>query len=794
MRTLRNWALQHHDRDGATLVVEGRHRMTITVLEDTLIRVQLLRDGQWQLDRSWSVAPAEDVPWEGRHREDRSGFACPGCTVTTGDDLVLETDMLRLTVSHPLRLKWECRSTPSNPWRPLAEDRPTGAYQLARDGTALAHFMRRFPEERFFGLGEKSGPLLRNGRRFEMRNLDALGYDARSTDPLYKHIPFTITERPDGSAVGLFYDNLATSWFDLGNELDNYHAPYRFWKAEAGDLDLYVSWAPDLRGVIKQHAALTGGTCFPPRWSLGYSVSSMAYTDAEDAQDQMLGFLDQLRQHDIPCDSFQMSSGYTSIAGRRYVFNWNTDKFPDFGQVADQYAAEDLHLIANIKPVLLDDHPQYKAAALEGLFVRDPEAETPEVSPFWDGQGSHLDFTNPDTIRWWQSNVTQALLERGIGSTWNDNNEFEIWDSTARCAGFGAGTSIEQIRPLMGQLMTRASDAAQRVFAPDTRPYMISRCAAPGTQRYAQTWTGDNRTGWDTLKWNIPMGLGLSMSGFFNIGHDVGGFAGPKPDPELFLRWVQNGVFHPRFTIHSWNDDATVNEPWMHPEVTAHVRDAIRLRYRLLPYLYTQLYRAVAEHEPILRPLFLDFPDDPACRDRQFDFMLGPDLLIASVIEQGATQRDVVLPEWPGGWWHLETGTWYPGGQCLDLPVALSSMPVFVKGGAVLPLSEGACRASPAAEQRRVLMAFPAPNGDAPYLSWMYDDDGVSPAALDGQHCLTRLVLSRDAQGTQLDWTVTGDRPPHFDQVEIRTPTGQALTVMGQQRASGTLHPFQPSA
>ncbi|WP_170327681.1 glycoside hydrolase family 31 protein [Ruegeria arenilitoris] len=791
MKTLRHWTLQHHDQNGLTLLVEGQHLMKIVVLEHNLIRVQLLRDGQWQMDKSWSVAPAGDVPWQGRHREDRSGFACPGCRVDLNNGLVLETDQLRLSVLEPLALRWECRTDPAQPWQPLAEDRTTGAYQIARNGRQVAHFMHRFPEERYFGLGEKTGPLERNGRRFEMRNLDAMGYDARSTDPLYKHIPFTISERPDSGALALFYDNLSTSWLDLGNELDNYHAPYRLWRAEAGDLDLYVSWAPNLRGVIKQHAALTGGTAFLPRWSLGYSASSMAYTDAKNAQDQMLGFLGQLREHDIPCDSFQMSSGYTSIGNRRYVFNWNTDKFPRFQTVADEFNAEGIHLIANIKPVLLDDHPQYGAAARDGLFVRDADTDAPETSQFWDGQGSHLDFTNPATIRWWQSNVTDALLQRGIGSTWNDNNEYEIWDSAARCNGFGEERGIEQIRPLMSQLMTRASDEAQRAFDPNTRPYLISRCAAPGTQRYAQTWTGDNRTSWETLKWNIPMGLGLSMSGFFNIGHDVGGFAGAKPDPELFLRWVQNGIFHPRFTIHSWNDDGTVNEPWMHPEVTDLVRDAIRLRYRLLPYLYTQLYRAVAEHEPILRPLFLDFPNDPACRDRQFDFMLGPDLLVASVFEPGTTHRDVVLPEWPGGWWHLETNTWHPGGTRLELPVTLSSIPVFVKGGAVLPLSEDTSRATPELEGRRVLMAFPAAQHGASYTSWMYDDDGKSTAATDGQFCLTRIELSGGAQEATLSWSMSGNRPPHFDHVEIRTPLGQALTVQGQRHESGGLHRFQ---
>ncbi len=164
-------------------------------------------------------------------------------------------------------------------------------------------------------------------------------------------------------------------------------------------------------------------------------------------------------------------------------------------------------------------------------------------------------------MRWWQQGVTQQLLEMGIDSTWNDNNEYEVWDGEARCHGFGRPIAIKHIRPVMPLLMMRASMEAQQRFAPQKRPYLISRSGCAGMQRYVQTWSGDNRTSWQTLRYNIRMGLGMSLSGLYNLGHDVGGFSGDKPDAELLVRWVQNGVMHPRFTIHSWNDDATVNEP-----------------------------------------------------------------------------------------------------------------------------------------------------------------------------------------------------------------------------------------
>ena len=318
----------------------------------------------------------------------------------------------------------------------------------------------------------------------------------------------------------------------------------------------------------------------------------MSYTDAPDAQQQLQKFIALCREHAIPCDSFQLSSGYTSINGKRYVFNWNRDKIPDPRALAQTFRDAGIRLAANIKPCLLHDHPRYREAAAKNLFVQDSDSGAPETSMFWDAEGSHLDFTNPATGVWWRDNVKTQLLDIGICSTWNDNNEYEIWDGDARCHGFGTPIAIRHIRPLMPLLMMQNSWRAQREHNPHERPYLISRSGCPGLQRYVQTWSGDNRTSWHTLKWNIRMAIGMSLSGMYHIGHDIGGFAGPKPDAELFLRWIQSALLLPRFTIHSWNDDHSVNEPWMHPSITAAVRDAIRLRYRLIPHLYTLLWQA----------------------------------------------------------------------------------------------------------------------------------------------------------------------------------------------------------
>ncbi|TNJ41743.1 TIM-barrel domain-containing protein [Phaeobacter sp. B1627] len=773
MKNLKSWELISETGQGVILRVEGRHLLRISVLEETLFRVSLQKDGDWRLDRTWTIAPVGDAPWEGRSRDTMAGFSCPAPKVgVTSDEVIIASDTLRLRILRPLQMIWEVRDG-TDDWRCFAKDRSTGGLHLGLRDHSHAHFLSRNADEQVFGLGEKAGPLDRTGGRYEMRNLDAMGYDAETTDPLYKHVPFTITRTPEAGCWSIFYDNLASCWFDLGNELDNYHAPYRVYRAEDGDLDFYMSWAPDVLALVKRQEQLTGGTAFPPRWSLGYSGSTMSYTDAADAQVQLEGFLAQIKAYDIPCDSFQMSSGYTSIGAKRYVFNWNDDKMPDPEGMAARFADEGVHLIANIKPCLLQDHPRYGEVADAGLFIHastEADANTgPERSVFWDDEGSHLDFTSAATVEWWKSNVTSALLLRGIGSTWNDNNEYEIWDRHAQCAGFGSPVDVALMRPVMPILMTRASQDAQTAHAPGKRPYLISRSGAPGLQRYAQTWTGDNRTDWKTLRWNQRMGLGMSLSGFYNIGHDVGGFSGPRPEPDLFVRWVQNGVFHPRFTIHSWNDDGTVNEPWMFPEVTDLIRDAIRLRYRLLPYIYTSLWQAAEHSEPMLRPLFLDFGQDARTWDDTDGFLLGRDLLVATVLEKDAETRSVYLPQHRGGWWDFHTGIWHEGGQWLEVPVSLDTIPLFVRGGSVIPLGEGGSRAAPEAEKSRQLALFPAP-GCARDTSLLFEDDGVSRA---GDWCLTSLDLESDEANIRLGTRRKGPGQPVIGEAEIILPAGE---------------------
>ncbi|HEY2751210.1 glycoside hydrolase family 31 protein [Phenylobacterium sp.] len=740
-----------------TLTSETGHAVEIFILEPDIIRVLFCPPGGLTGPRTWAIAPgAEDVPDAGRDRLDATGFSAPDFDLhESAERLVIATKRLRLTVRLAgLFLDWEMAE--GEAWAPIARDRRTQAYNFGWWGAEPRHYLVRDPAERYFGLGEKSGVLDRAGRRLRLSNLDAMGYDASSSDPLYKHIPFYITHHAvTGLAFGLFYDTYADCEFDFGAERSNYHGLYRSFSAAGGDLDYYVIAGPTVAEVTRRFTWLTGRPALLPRWALGYSGSTMSYTDAPDAQARMADFIDACRDHDILCDSFHLSSGYTSIGKRRYVFNWNLEKFPDPAGFAKSYHAAGVRLCANIKPCLLDDHPLFEEARSKGLLISEPDGE-PAWAQFWDGLGAYLDFTNPDARAWWGAHVTTQLLDVGIDATWNDNNEFEVTSPTAMAAMCGAPTPAILTKPLQTLLMLKASRGAQLEHAPERRPFLVSRAGAAGMQRYVQTWSGDNATAWESLKYNIRMGLGLALSGVSNSGHDIGGFSGPRPDAELFVRWVEAGVFMPRFSIHSWNDDGTANEPWMHEAATGVVRDLIKLRYQLTPYLYDLAWRHHGAFEPIIRPTFHEFPKDPACLEDSDELMLGPSLLVASVVTPGADSRSLYLPA-GAAWVDFWSGRAFEGGQHITLPAPWGRPPLLVREGSAIALNI----AEQTFERRGEARAFAvfAPLQGA-FSASCYEDDGETEAWRDGAFGHWSLALEATPEALVVDCRATGQRPP----------------------------------
>lgn len=274
----------------------------------------------------------------------------------------------------------------------------------------------------------------------------------------------------------------------------------------------------------------------------------------------------------------------------------------------------------------------------------------------------------------------------------------------------------------MPNLMSKIVREALAEKDKNLRPYILSRGGYSGIQKYAQTWSGDTVSSWDTLRYNIATILGMSMSGVPNYGTDVGGFTGATPDPELLVRSIQNGIFQPRFCIHSAKPDYVSTEPWMYPQVNDIIRDAFLFRYALTPYLYTLEYQAHISGEPIMRPLIYDFQNDPRCYNEDISFMFGPDLLVANVVEPGADTKKVYLPAGTV-WYDFETFAPSQGGQEIEVPVTMASIPMFFRKGAIIPLAKNRIMnmASDPVTDLRVIIA---PNKNTRYE--LYDDDGCS--------------------------------------------------------------------
>ncbi|MGL4524216.1 MAG: TIM-barrel domain-containing protein [Spirochaetia bacterium] len=766
-----------HSRENRSLVVclSNGYKVHFQTNEKDIFHVLFEKPTGLKLPQTWQIAPGlADIEDIGYHR-----LAVPGFSV---DNVMIDEDESSLSFSvvsmqvliskKSFGLKWQYKH--DGGWQTFCEDRESQPYHFFQSNPdSILHYTKRGPDDEYYGLGEKSGHLKRNGRRFRFLNIDAMGYDSESTDPLYKHIPFLITRHKKlGISSAFFYDNLSDCSLDLGQEMDNYHGHYRYFQAKGGDLDFYVMAKTKIKDLTQSFSWLTGKTLFPPKWSLYYSGSTMSYTDAPNAQELFYTFLEDCKKYNIPCQSFQLSSGYTTIGNLRLVFNWNHEKFPNFKKLAADFMQNNIRFCANIKPALLEEHPMFGLVQNHNYFIKEAESEDPELFQFWDGLGAALDFTNPAAAQWWKTQVTEKLLDFGIVSTWNDNNEHELWDDRARCYGFGETIEIGEIRPLFALLMMRASFQAQKSHAPNKRPYLISRSGPSGIQRYAQTWSGDNYTAWKTLKFNNYMGLSLSLCGMYNFGHDIGGFSGPAPEPELLIRWMQHAIFWPRYTIHSWNDDESANVPWMYESHLAYAQEALALRNYLIPSIYNLLYKSHMHYEAILKPLFYDFEDDKACDPEDDNFLMG-NILAAPVIEKGATQKKVYLPK-STNWYAADGMQLYEGGTHLDLEVSLGSIPYFIKEGTVLGLNsaESCFKRNP---DYRLFAIYPVKK--AYFEDDFFEDDGESYGFENGDFLQFHFHVECDTHQVRVQITKSGNFTPPYRAVEVSFPKIEARSI-----------------
>jgi alpha-glucosidase len=617
------------------------------------------------------------------------------------------------------------------------------------------HYSVKHPDNCYYGYGEKTGFLNKDKRRLRMSSKDTIGYDPRQADPLYKHIPFyMVLNKENKTAHGIFYHNAYDSTFDIGAERSGYWTPYTYFVADGGEMDWFFFNGPTVKDVVANYTDITGKTVLPPRYSLGYMGSTMYYTELPEKSDEaVLGFIAQAKAEDIPCEGFFLSSGYTSGKdGKRYVFEWNQDRFPDPAEFVMNLQQNGAELCPNVKPGMLLSHPEYKKFAAASAYIKDSKKDQPRIDRFWGGPASFIDFTSPNGRQLWKDGLKKALISNGVVAIWNDNCEYETQDVMASCYGDGKQEPLGGLRPIMPTLMARMAYEAMAEAKPGVRPYILNRAGFAGIQRYASTWCGDNWTSWESLKFNVPTILGMGLSGVANQGSDICGFAGPRPEPELMVRWIQQGIFQPRFCIHSCNDDNTVTEPWMYPDYTPYVRKALKFRYTLVPYLYSLMYQASIDGAPIMRPMLYEFQNDSKVYEESFDYMFGPSMLVANVLEKGAITREVYLPE--GTIWR-EWGTWrkFEGGQKITVEAPLDRIPLFIRGGSIIPTTEGITNLR--TQEITQIKYLIEPTADGEFT--MYEDDGYTNKYKDKEYRTTQIICTAKKEACSIEFIRSGE-------------------------------------
>ncbi|TKY87356.1 hypothetical protein EX895_004033 [Sporisorium graminicola] len=615
-------------------------------------------------------------------------------------------------------------------------DSPHKSYCYSNEG-----FMRytRFQKDNLHvGLGEKAAPLDLTHRSFALTGSDSASYDAYLTDPLYKHTPFLMSlpkpfdvegnPQPLSSVVGIYSASNSDGNWDVGRFIDEPWGIFKRYGQDYGGIEEYVIIGEQAQDVVTQFSDLVGRPLLVPRDWLGYLASGMGLGESDEpiAQELLSGFPGTCKQHDIPCSAIHLSSGYTvDNEGNRLVFTMNTRRYPDFAEMVKTFHKAGIRVTPNIKPYVMQAHPHYQKLYDAGALFTDPNnGNKPVVTRIWSSGigctalGSWVDLTSKAGRDWWRQGALE-LCKLGVDSLWNDNNEYLLFDSDYICKNELTGdakvdgnrnskpTAVGALgRMTNTELMARESHEALVTHHPDRRPFVLTRSANVGTQKWAaSTWSGDNRTSWHNLRGSIAMNLNAQMSLLQSYGNDIGGFAGPLPSPELFVRWIQSGITQPRFCIHSFKpckeDPAGVklnNLPWMYPEVVDIIRSTIKRRYEMLPYINNLNWRSHLAAEPMNTWLgWGEFAADPQVYTKEvlegFDYWIGHgQLLVAGAYHENEQTRRVYLPaagkQDPKVYYDTHAPfTVHKAGQWLEnVSTPLSHFAVFAREGTVIPV------------------------------------------------------------------------------------------------------------
>ncbi|WP_433966892.1 glycoside hydrolase family 31 protein [Tunturiibacter gelidiferens] len=703
---------------------DGNANIQITALRDDVLRIRVSKTEKMPEDASWAVLPGSrtsSVATAYRAEGGNAGFSTKALQVS------VDRATLGVTIS----------------------DRSGGV--LLQDARPVEfhgdHFRvyKRMPaEEHYFGLGDKTGPLDRRGGAYEMWNTDQYRFQ-ESSDPLYKAIPFFLADNA-GRSYGLFLDNTWRTSFDFGKEDSE---AYSF-GADGGPIDYYFIYGPKPKQVVEGYAWLTGLTPLPPRWSLGFQQSRYSYMTEARARE----VADRMRADRIPCDALYLDIDFQD---RNAPFTVNQQAFPKFPQFIQELKEKHFNLVLITDLHIADRANQgyapFDTGAAGDHFVKNPDGSV-FVGKVWPGPSVFPDFTRKESRAWWGT-LYKEFYQDGAAGFWNDMNEPSVFETPSKTMpldvvhridepGFVPRSALHaEIHNVYGMENSRATYEGLLALKPNQRPFVLTRATYAGGQRYASTWTGDNSSSWNHLRMSTPMLLNLGLSGFSMAGDDIGGYAGSSTR-DLLTKWIEVGEFNPIYRDHTEKFTAD-QEPWVGgPEVEAVRRKYIEDRYRLLPYLYTLAEENSRTGVPMMRPLFLEFPDatedkHPLDLDAANEFMLGPDLLIAPApYPEAPDSYAVTFP--PVGWYDYWTGAKVAAGaresvavstgaalgvgalQSVKITPQVDVLPVFVRAGSILPFAPLVQSTQEKPDGPLTLKVYPGES----CAGSLYQDDGIS--------------------------------------------------------------------
>ncbi len=694
--------------------------VVVSVLAADLIRVRMVHETSLPPDHSYAVAKTN---W-------------PGVPVEFSGDkavrIIRTPDVEVRAQLSPFRLAFYDRKG-----NLISKDADTRG--VSWDGPRVRCWKWMPEDEHYFGLGEKSTPLDKRGRSYVMWNQDPAGFDA-SSEPLYQSVPFFIALR-QGRAYGLFFDNTFRSSFDMGAEDPDMYS----FGADGGEMNYYFFAGPTPRQVVARFTELVGRISLPPRWALGYIQSRYSYYP----ESKVRFIAENFRERGIPCDAIFLDIDY--MDGFR-IFTWDKSRFPDPKKMMTDLRRQGFRFIAIVDPyVKVDpDFWVYQQGITNNYFLKKPDG-TIFTGRGWPGASAFPDYASAKVREWWGS-LFKEQMEQGISGFLTDMNEptvladhglpktldLDIMHST----DFGPRPHAE-IHNVYGMLETLATRDGMLRARPNERPLIITRATYAGGQRYAAEWSGDNWGTWDHLRLSMPMLINMGLSGFQFSGADIGGIF-PLPSPELYARWLQSGTLTPFCWTHSVGPDNL--EPWAFGNRLEEInRNSIKLRYHLLPYIYTAFWEASETGIPIMRPLLLDYPDDGQAVEKNDEYLFGNDLLVAPVTKDYDISREVYLPR--GVWYDYWTDHRYTGPTSIAVAAPQERMPLFVRGGAIIPSQQDMEYTDQAPIDPLTFEVYPDGTSSRPY----YEDDGIS---FDYQHgiCLRqRLTATQEARGASVE-------------------------------------------